>query len=146
MIGILCPCPTCLSLDRRYDPTRAAKEECLRLDDIKELLGLELLGVIPESKSILTATNIGQPVICMPDTEAGQGKVVGLTVVSKRRYLSSGLTFSLSITSTYIHTPTIIAYADTVDRFLGEQKEFRFINPKSSGILSMIFSRMSSSA
>lgn len=60
----------------RYDPGRAEKEECLRLDDIKELLGLELLGVIPESKCILTATNIGQPVICMQDEEAGQGACV----------------------------------------------------------------------
>lgn len=57
----------------RYDPGRAEKEECLRLDDIKELLGLELLGVIPESKCILTATNLGQPVVCMQDEEAGQG-------------------------------------------------------------------------
>lgn len=41
---------------------------------LQELLGLELLGVIPESKCILTATNIGQPVICMPDQDAGQGE------------------------------------------------------------------------
>ena len=64
----------------RYDPTRAEKEECLRLDDIKELLGLELLGVIPESKCILTATNIGQPAITMQDQEAGQGAWLWLWV------------------------------------------------------------------
>ena len=47
----------------RYDPERAAKEESLSLDDIGELLGLPLIGVIPESKSVLTSTNLGQPVI-----------------------------------------------------------------------------------
>jgi len=31
---------------------------------------------------------------------------------------------------------------DTVERFLGEEKEFRFLNPKPTGILSMIFSRV----
>ena len=35
----------------------------LSLDDIQELLGLEVLGLIPESKAVLTATNLGQPVV-----------------------------------------------------------------------------------
>ncbi|CAN0322775.1 unnamed protein product [Hapterophycus canaliculatus] len=35
----------------------------LTLTDIQELLGLEVLGLIPESKAVLTATNLGQPVI-----------------------------------------------------------------------------------
>jgi len=51
----------------RYDPVRAAKEESLALDDIQELLGLPLLGVIPESSSVLTSTNLGQPVIMGTD-------------------------------------------------------------------------------
>ena len=55
----------------RYDPARAAKDECLSLIDIQELLGLDLVGVIPESRSVLTSTNIGQPVI-MSDDKAGE--------------------------------------------------------------------------
>jgi len=51
----------------RYDPERAAKEESLRLEDISELLGLPLVGVIPESKAVLTSTNLGQPVITATD-------------------------------------------------------------------------------
>jgi len=51
----------------RYDPERAAKEESLSLEDIGELLGLPLLGVIPESKAVLTSTNLGQPVITASD-------------------------------------------------------------------------------
>lgn len=47
----------------RYDPARAEKGESLSLTDIEELLGLPLVGVIPESKSVLTSTNLGQPVI-----------------------------------------------------------------------------------
>jgi septum site-determining protein MinD len=47
----------------RYDPVRAQKDEMLSLDDISELLGLPLLGVIPESKAVLTSCNVGQPVI-----------------------------------------------------------------------------------
>lgn len=51
----------------RYDPERAAKEESLSLEDITELLGLPIIGVIPESRAVLTSTNIGQPVILAAD-------------------------------------------------------------------------------
>lgn len=54
----------------RYDPERAAKDESLSLEDISELLGLPLIGVIPESKAVLTSTNIGQPVILTDDKAA----------------------------------------------------------------------------
>lgn len=47
----------------RYDPERAEKHESLSLEDISELLGLPLVGVIPESKGVLTSTNLGQPII-----------------------------------------------------------------------------------
>ena len=55
----------------RYDPVRAARDEMLSLQDIEELLGLPLIGVIPESKQVLTSTNLGQPVI-MSEDKAGQ--------------------------------------------------------------------------
>lgn len=45
------------------DPIRAESNDMLSLVDIQELLGLEVLGLIPESKAVLTATNLGQPVI-----------------------------------------------------------------------------------
>lgn len=51
----------------RFDPVRAEKEESLSLEDITELLGLPIVGVIPESKAVLTSTNIGQPVILAND-------------------------------------------------------------------------------
>lgn len=54
----------------RYDADRAEKEESLRLDDITDLLGLPLVGVIPESSSVLTSANMGQPVIMGTDNAA----------------------------------------------------------------------------
>jgi septum site-determining protein MinD len=54
----------------RYDATRAEKGESLSLDDIGDLLGLELVGVIPESKSVLTSCNVGQPVY-LSESNAG---------------------------------------------------------------------------
>lgn len=58
----MCVCVLC-----RYDPVRAEKEETLSLFDIEELLGLPLVGVIPESSTVLTSTNLGQPIISMED-------------------------------------------------------------------------------
>ena len=56
----------------RYDPKRASLEESLSLEDIHELLGLPLVGVIPESKSVLTSTNLGNPVISVAGDKAGE--------------------------------------------------------------------------
>jgi septum site-determining protein MinD len=47
----------------RYSPHRAAQGEMMRIEDIEELLGIPLLGVIPESESVLQASNSGLPII-----------------------------------------------------------------------------------
>eukprot|EP00814_Leptocylindrus_danicus_P001624 CAMPEP_0116045602 /NCGR_PEP_ID=MMETSP0321-20121206/27718_1 /TAXON_ID=163516 /ORGANISM="Leptocylindrus danicus var. danicus, Strain B650" /LENGTH=309 /DNA_ID=CAMNT_0003526971 /DNA_START=115 /DNA_END=1045 /DNA_ORIENTATION=- len=57
----------------RYDPVRAEAEESLAIADIEELLGLPVVGVIPESKSILTCTNLGQPVITLGEEDQAAG-------------------------------------------------------------------------
>jgi septum site-determining protein MinD len=56
----------------RYNPARVAKGEMLSVDDVKEILAIPLLGVIPESPSVLTSSNSGVPVIHDPESEAGQ--------------------------------------------------------------------------
>ena len=56
----------------RYDADRVADSDSLSKDDIQEMLGLPLLGVIPDSKDVLTSSNMGQPVIMAADTNAGQ--------------------------------------------------------------------------
>jgi len=53
----------------RYDAQRADDGESLSITDIQELLGLPLVGVIPESKAILTCTNLGTPVITLGDKD-----------------------------------------------------------------------------
>ncbi|MGB4498693.1 MAG: septum site-determining protein MinD [Methylococcaceae bacterium] len=56
----------------RYSPERVKSGEMLSLDDVQEILSLELLGVIPESKSVLTSSNSGIPVILDEKSDAGQ--------------------------------------------------------------------------
>ena len=47
----------------RYNSQRVHDGEMLSIDDIKELLGIPLLGVVPECDMVLNASNEGQPVI-----------------------------------------------------------------------------------
>jgi septum site-determining protein MinD len=56
----------------RYNPERVEKGEMLSVDDVKEILSIDLLGVIPESQAVLNASNSGQPVILDKDSDAGQ--------------------------------------------------------------------------
>jgi septum site-determining protein MinD len=56
----------------RYNPERVELGEMLSVDDVQEILSLPLLGVVPESKSILTASNSGTPVILDEESDAGQ--------------------------------------------------------------------------
>lgn len=56
----------------RYEPSRVKSGEMLGLEDVQEILSLHLLGIIPESKSVLSASNAGTPVILNEKSEAGQ--------------------------------------------------------------------------
>src|SRR3546814_17193816 len=44
----------------RYNPARVAKGEMLSIDDVKEILAIPLLGVVPESPAVLTSSKIGR--------------------------------------------------------------------------------------
>ena len=72
--------------------------------DIEELLGLPVIGVIPESKEVLTCTNLGTPVITLGE-----------------------------------EIPAAAAYSDMVDRFLGEEKDLRFVTPEPVSFFKRIF-------
>lgn len=87
----------------RYNPMRVKKGEMLSVEDILELLGIPLLGVIPESKIVLLSSNKGTPAILDEETDVAQ------------------------------------AYLDVVYRFLGEEREQRFIHEEKRGILSRLF-------
>jgi septum site-determining protein MinD len=47
----------------RYSPARVALGEMMSVDDVREILGLDVIGVIPESPDVLSASNAGTPVI-----------------------------------------------------------------------------------
>jgi septum site-determining protein MinD len=89
----------------RYDPARVSKGEMLTVDDVKEILSIPLLGVIPESESVLRASNTGTPVAFDNDSPAGR------------------------------------AYLDAVARFLGEQREMRFVKPERRNLFRVLFGK-----
>jgi septum site-determining protein MinD len=72
----------CLLLTR-YNPERVAKGEMLGVTDVEEILATKLLGVIPESETVLKASNQGVPVIHDIESPAGQaysdavGRILG---------------------------------------------------------------------
>jgi septum site-determining protein MinD len=89
----------------RYSPDRVSRGEMLTVEDVKEILSIPLLGVIPESESVLRASNTGTPVVFDEDSPAGR------------------------------------AYTDAVARFLGEQRELRFVTPERKSLFRFIFGR-----
>jgi len=56
----------------RYSPERVEEGEMLHVEDVKEILALQLLGVVPESRTVLTASNSGVPVILDQEGDAGK--------------------------------------------------------------------------
>jgi septum site-determining protein MinD len=89
----------------RYSAQRVARGEMLSVEDVKEILSVPLLGIVPESETVLKASNTGQPVILDPTSPAGR------------------------------------AYEDAVARFLGEQREMRFVMPERRSLLRGWFGR-----
>jgi septum site-determining protein MinD len=55
----------------RYAPERADRGDMLSVEDVLEILGIPLLGVIPESPAVLQSSNSGVPVILEDGSEAG---------------------------------------------------------------------------
>src|SRR5690348_10146778 len=89
----------------RYSMERVKKGEMLSVEDVKEILSIPLLGVIPESETVLKASNTGTPVVFDGESPAGR------------------------------------AYHDAVARFVGEQREMRFLQPERRSIFRSLFGR-----
>lgn len=49
---------------------RVARGDMLSVNDVKEILAIPLIGVIPESKSVLKASNTGVPVVLDEGSDA----------------------------------------------------------------------------
>jgi septum site-determining protein MinD len=56
----------------RYSPNRVECGDMLSLDDVRDILAIPLLGVIPESQAVLRASNSGIPVPLDAESDAGQ--------------------------------------------------------------------------
>jgi len=56
----------------RYSPERVERDEMLSIEDIDDLLGIDLIGVIPESQHVLNASNLGEPIILNKECDAGK--------------------------------------------------------------------------
>ncbi|WP_148253218.1 septum site-determining protein MinD [Aidingimonas lacisalsi] len=56
----------------RYNPTRVDDGDMLNLEDIREILAIDLIGLIPESEAVLRSSNQGIPVTHDQSSDAGQ--------------------------------------------------------------------------
>ncbi|MGH6647832.1 septum site-determining protein MinD [Aquabacterium sp.] len=56
----------------RYNPARVEEGQMLSLQDIQEILRIPLIGVIPESESVLTASNQGLPAIHLAESDVSE--------------------------------------------------------------------------
>ena len=84
----------------RYSPERVEKGDMLSIDDVQEILGLNVIGVIPESPEVLSSSNAGVPVILDETSNAGmaymdavarilgEDKPLRFTTVEKKGFFS----------------------------------------------------------
>lgn len=56
----------------RYSLDRVARGDMLSVDDVKDILAIPLLGVIPESQAVLRASNAGVPVTLDSESDASK--------------------------------------------------------------------------
>jgi septum site-determining protein MinD len=56
----------------RYNPARVDQGQMLSLDDIQDILRIKLIGVIPESESVLQASNQGVPAVHMTGSDVAE--------------------------------------------------------------------------
>jgi len=55
----------------RYDPDRVSRGDMMKVEDILEILSIPLLGIVPESPTVLSASNVGTPVVLSENSNAG---------------------------------------------------------------------------
>jgi septum site-determining protein MinD len=56
----------------RYNPNRVADGQMLSLEDIQDILRIPLIGVIPESESVLQASNQGTPAVHLKGSDVAE--------------------------------------------------------------------------
>jgi septum site-determining protein MinD len=83
----------------RYSPKRVFDGEMLSYKDVQEILRIPLIGVIPESESVLHASNQGTPAVHLTGSNVAE------------------------------------AYLDVVARFLGEERDMRYVDYQKPSLL-----------
>jgi len=57
----------------RLRPKMVKRGDMLGVDDVQEILGLPLIGIVPEDEAILVSTNVGEPIVIRKErTAAGK--------------------------------------------------------------------------
>jgi septum site-determining protein MinD len=56
----------------RYNPNRVDQGQMLSIEDIQDILRIPLIGVIPESESVLQASNQGVPAVHMKGSDVSE--------------------------------------------------------------------------
>ena len=56
----------------RYNPARVDQGQMLSLEDIQDILRIPLIGVIPESESVLQASNQGIPAVHLQGSDVSE--------------------------------------------------------------------------
>ncbi|MEJ6021344.1 septum site-determining protein MinD [Ramlibacter sp. PS4R-6] len=56
----------------RYNPSRVDQGQMLSLEDIQDILRIKLLGVIPESETVLQASNQGLPAVHLKGSDVSE--------------------------------------------------------------------------
>jgi septum site-determining protein MinD len=56
----------------RYNPRRVGAGEMMSVTDVKDILGIDVIGVIPESPDVLAASNSGTPVIMNGESDVSR--------------------------------------------------------------------------
>jgi septum site-determining protein MinD len=57
----------------RLRPEMVKRGDMLEVDDVLEILGIKLIGIVPEDEKILVSTNIGSPISLSDNTKLGAG-------------------------------------------------------------------------
>ena len=56
----------------RLNPALVRNNDMLSADDVLDLLGIQLIGIVPEDEAVIIGSNRGAPVVTEPKSRAGQ--------------------------------------------------------------------------
>ena len=107
VVGLLPANITTKLIVNRVRPALVRKNTMMSVEDVNNILRLELIGVVPDEKEIIIATNRGTPVVDIEGSETGAafrriarrilGEAVGIPTFQERQGLLSRVMSTLGI-------------------------------------------------